>query len=180
MPIDDSAIPLKHLPLDVLRRLIARQEVASVLPPGTAAEISIGEVDVLLASVGLRVQSAPAVDLEPLRGELARRLTEGREVARQRAALYRSYGAGGPFEYRAKLTREDLERFIVEAGGRLREESGAPPIYLLVPPPIYERQLIGIYNIYGAALTGQPLVLDTPYGPIKVTASDLVTRITLA
>jgi hypothetical protein len=177
----EGDIPLKHLPLDVLHRLIARAEAeARALPPPAAEDGPTGEVDALLASVGLRTHQAPAIDLEPLRGELARRINESREVARQRSALYRSHIALGLLEYRERLTRAGLERFIREAGQRLYDETDAPPLYLLVPPAVYHRQLIGIYNIFGAAIAGQPLVLTTLFGPLKVTPSDLVKRITLA
>ncbi|MGN6561049.1 MAG: hypothetical protein ACTHMJ_22700 [Thermomicrobiales bacterium] len=180
MATPEGDIPLKHLPLDVLHRLIARAEAeARTLPPLAAEDTPAGEVDALLASVGLRTHQAPAVDLEPLRGELARRINESREVARQRSALYRSHVALGLLEFRERLTRVGLEQFIREAGQRLYDETGAPPLYLLVPPAVYHRQLIGIYNIFGAAIAGQPLVLTTSFGPLKVTPSDLVNRITL-
>jgi len=176
----EGNIPLKHLPLDVLQRSIARAEAeARALPPPAPEDAPAGEVDALLASVGLRTHQAPAVDLEPLRGELARRVNESREVARQRSALYRSHVAVGLLEYRERLTRTGLERFIRESGRRLYDETGAPPLYLLVPPAIYHRQLIGIYNVFGAAIAGQPLVLTTSFGPLKVTPSELVDRITL-
>ncbi len=183
MATSQNRIPLKHLPLDVLQRLIERREAEALAspPPRPAAPEteSGGAVDALLASVGLRTAGEPPVDLEPLRGELARRLDEGRETARLRSALYRSHLSVGLQEYRGKLTKAGLERFIVEAGARLREETDAPPLYLLVPPPIYRRRLPAIYNVYGAAIAGQPLVLTTPYGPLKVAESDLVERITL-
>ena len=183
MATPERDIPLKHLPLDVLRRLIERHEAAArTLPPHPSAAPpaeGAAPVDELLASVGLREGSGPAVDLEPLRGELARRLNEGREMARLRSALYRSHRTTGLLEYRAKLTRQGLERFIVEAGARLSDETGAPPIYLLVPPRIYHQRLTALYNVYGAAIAGQPLVLNTPSGPLKVTESSLVTHITL-
>ncbi len=172
-------IPLKHLPLDVLRLLITRRE-AETAPSAAPADTAPTEVDALLATVGLRVQPEPAVDLEPLRGELARRLNEGREMARLRAALYRAHCSVGLLEYRAKLTRSGLERFILDAGERLFDESGAPPLYLLVPSRIYHRHLIGIYDVFGAALAGHPLVLSTPFGSLKIVESDLVERITLA
>ena len=179
MATPENQIPLKHLPLDVLRLLIARREAEAQVAPVTTPETSASEVDALLASVGLRVQSAPADDLEPLRGELARRIDEGRELARLRAALYRSHRSVGLLQYRAKLTRSGLDRFILEAGERLYDEAGTPPVYLLVPRPIYHRHLIGVYNVYGAAIAGQPLVLSTPFGPLKIVESDLVERITL-
>ncbi len=178
MGTPEEHIPLRHLPLDVLRLRIARGTSPRALPEGPPVAPE-SEVDALLSSVGLRVLATPMDDVEPLRGELARRLNEGREAARQRSALYRAHQEVGLLEYRAKLTRTGLERFIVEAGERLHDEGGAPPLYLLVPPRIYHRQLIGIYNVYGAAITGQPLVLTTPFGPIKVAESDLVERITL-
>jgi hypothetical protein len=178
MATPEDEIPLKHLPLDVLRLTIARREAEGCAPPAAPDEGS-SEVDALLASVGLRTQATPTVDLEPLRGELARRLGEGREMARLRSALYRSHRAVGLLEYRAKLTRPGLDRFIVEAGERLFDEAGAPPLYLLVPSRIYHRHLIGVYNVIGAAIIGEPLVLTTPFGPLKVLESDLVERITL-
>lgn len=178
MATPEDEIPLKHLPLDVLRLRIARREAAGwALPDAPMAGSS--EVDALLASVGLRTHATPTVDLEPLRGELARRLGEGREMARLRAALYRAHRSVGLLEYRAKLTRPGLDRFIVEAGERLFDEAGAPPLYLLVPARVYHRHLIGIYNVIGAAIVGEPLVLTTPFGPLKVLESDLVERITL-
>lgn len=181
MATPQDKIPLKHLPLDVLHRLIARREAeARAAPPGEPAPVATdAAVDALLASVGLRARAAPADDTEPLRGELARRLNEGRETARIRSALYRSHQTLGLLEYRGKLTKQGLERFIVEAGARLHDETGAPALYLLVPPRIYRRQLAGIYNIYGAAIAGQPLVLTTPSGPLKVRESGLVEQITL-
>lgn len=181
MATPQDRIPLKHLPLDVLRRLIARREAeAREAPPvAPAPPEDDATVAALIASVGLRTQDAPAVDVEPLRGELARRLNEGRETARLRSALYRSHQALGLLEYRGKLTKQGLERFIVEAGARLHDETGAPPLYLLVPPRVYHRQLAGIYNIYGAAIAGQPVVLTTPSGPLKVRESDLIDHITL-
>lgn len=179
MATPEEQIPLKHLPLDVLRLTIARREVEGCAPSVAPTAAAPSEVDALLASVGLRAQAAPTTDLEPLRGELARRLGEGREAARLRAALYRAHRSVGLLQYRAKLTRAGLDRFIVEAGERLFDEAGAPPLYLLVPPPIFHRQLIGIYNVFGAAVVGQPLVLTTPFGPLKVLESDLVDRITL-
>ena len=180
MTTPEDEIPLKHLPLDVLRQLIARREQEARALPITAPDEAPSEVDALLASVGLRVHSAPPIDLEPLRAEVARRLNEGRELARQRAALYRSHRTVGLLQFRAKLTRNGLDRFIMEAGERLYDEVGTPPLYLLVPRPIFHRHLIGIYNIFGAALAGQPLVLATPFGPLKIMESDLVERITLA
>lgn len=183
MATPQGEIPLKHLPLDVLRRLIERREAeARTLPPHPPAAprtAGAAPVDELLASVGLHEGDAPAVDLEPLRGEMARRLNEGREAARLRSALYRSHRTTGLLEYRAKLTRDGLERFIVEAGECLADETGAPPIYLLVPPRIYRQRLTALYNVYGAAIAGQPLVLNTPFGPLKVAESGLVTHITL-
>lgn len=178
MATPEDEIPLKHLPLDVLRLTIARRETEGGAAPA-APEAESSEVDALLASVGLRTQATSTVDLEPLRGELARRLGEGREMARLRSALYRSHRAVGLLEYRAKLTRPGLDRFIVEAGERLFDEAGAPPLYLLVPSRIYHRHLIGVYNVIGAAIIGEPLVLTTPFGPLKVLESDLVERITL-
>lgn len=181
MATPHDQIPLKHLPLDVLRRLIAQREAeareaAPVQPPPSTTDDT---VDALLTSVGLRAREEPVVDVEPLRGELARRLNEGRELARVRSALYRSHQSVGLLEYHGKLTRQNLEEFIIAAGGRLRDETGAPPLYLLVPSRIYQRQLAGIYNIYGAAISGQPVVLTTPFGPLKVRDSDLVDHITL-
>lgn len=175
----EEQIPLSHLPLDVLRQMIARRESESHALPAAPLDDAPSAIDVLLASVGLHTQAAPAVDLEPLRGEMARRLGEGREMARLRSALYRAHRSVGLLEYRAKLTRTSLDQFILQAGEQLFDEAGAPPLYLLVPPQIYHRQLIGIYNVFGAALTGQPLVLTTPFGPLKVMESDLVNRITL-
>jgi hypothetical protein len=179
MATPEEQIPLKHLPLDVLRLTIARREAEAQALPVTAPEGLPSEVDELLASVGLRAQATPGVDLEPLRREVARRINEGRELARQRSALYRAHRSVGLLQYRSKLTRTGLERFIIEAGERLHDEGGAPPLYLLIPPAIFHRQLIGIYNVLGAAITGQPLVLTTPFGPIKIAESDLVDRITL-
>ncbi len=164
MATPQDRIPLKHLPLDVLQRLIARREEEArgqtSPPPRPPAppDDPEGGVEALLASVGLRTQPEPAVDLEPLRGELARRRGEGRETARQRSALYRSHLSVGLQEYRGKLTKAWLEQFIVEAGARLYEETGAPSLYLLVPPPIYRQRLAAIYNVYGAAIAGQPRV----------------------
>ncbi len=177
MATPEEEIPLAHLPLDVLRGRIARREAAAPSPSPPPARG--GEVDALLASVGLHAGEVPAVDLEPLRGELARRLTEGRERARQRAALYRAHRSVGLLAYRGALNRAGLERFIAEAGERLRDETGAPPIYLLVPPRIYARQLSAVYNVWRAAIAGQPLVVPTPFGPLKVAESDLVEHITL-
>lgn len=180
MATPQEEIPLKHLPLDVLRRRIAQRELGAVAPPPAPAPQAPGDpIDALLASVGLRAVAAPGGDAEELRGELARRLNEGRETARIRAALYRSHQALGLLEFRGRLTKGALEGFIVAAGARLRDETGAPPLYLLVPPRVYHRHLAGIYNIYGAAIAGQPLVLTTPTGPLKVRDSDLVERITL-
>lgn len=178
-PHDD--IPLSHLPLDVLQRLIAQREASASATPAPAQPLTdTGDaVDALLASVGLRTREVPASEVEPLKAELARRLNEGREVARIRAALYRSHQTVGLQEYRAKLTRQGLEAFIVEAGARLLDETSAPPLYLLVPSRIYQRQLSAIYNVWRAAIAGQPLVLTTPLGPLKVQESDLVSHITL-
>ncbi len=175
----EEQIPLRHLPLDVLRLTITRRESESGTAPAAPSDEAPSEIDALLASVGLKTQVAPAVDLEPLRGEMARRLGEGREMTRLRSALYRAHRSVGLLQYRAKLTREGLDRFIIQAGEQLFDEAGAPPLYLLVPPQIYHRHLIGIYNVFGAALTGQPLILTTPFGPLKVMESDLVDRITL-
>ena len=180
MSTPEEAIPLRHLPLDVLRRLIERREAEGrtrAPEPPPAAPPS--EVDRLLASVGLRTQEAPAADLEPLRGELARRMNEGREAARLRSALYRSHRTVGLQTYTDRPSRKRLERFIAEAGARLLDETGAPPLYLLVPPRIYRQQLTAVYNVYGAAIRGQPLVLATEFGPLKVVESDLVDEITL-
>lgn len=181
MATPEDQIPLKHLPLDVLQRLIVRREAAArEAPPAAPARPAPGDaVDALLASVGLRAVAAPAGDLEEVRGELALRVNEGRELARLRSALYRSHQSLGLLEFHGKLTRPALEAFIVEAGRRLHEETGAPPLYLLVPPRVYQRHLAGIYNVWGAAIQGQPLVLTTPFGPLKVRESDLVERITL-
>ena len=179
MATPEDEIPLKHLPLDVLRLLIERREAESRSLPAAATEPPSSDVDALLASVGLRVHGAPPIDLEPLRAELARRLNEGRERARLRSALYRSHRTVGLLQFRAKLTRVGLDQFILDAGERLYDEAGTPPLYLLVPRPIYHRHLIGIYNIYGAAIAGQPLVLTTPFGPLKIVECDLVERITL-
>ena len=179
MATPEEQIPLKHLPLDVLRLLIERREAEAQAQPVPAPETTPSDVDALLASAGLRVHSAPSIDVEPLRAELARRLNEGRELARQRSALYRSHRAVGLLQYRAKLTRSGLDRFILDAGERLYDEVGTPPVYLLVPSPIYHRHLIGVYNVYGAAIAGQPLVLSTPFGPLKIVESNLVERITL-
>ncbi len=181
MATSPDNIPLKHLPLDVLQRLIARREAeAEATPPTTTAPPETDDtVAALLASIGLRTQEAPAVDVEPLRAELARRLNEGREAARIRSALYRSHQSLGLLEYRGKLTKQALEAFIVEAGARLRDETDAPPLYLLVPPHIYHRHLPRIYNVWRAAITDRPLVLTTPFGPLKVAESDLVDHITL-
>jgi hypothetical protein len=183
MATAEEQIPLKHLPLDALERLIARRAAdAQAAPPTEPAPQSAepaAPVDALLASVGLRAQPAPAVDLEPLRGELARRLGEGREMARQRSALYRSHRSVGLLEYRGTPTRRGLEEFIAAAGARLRDETGAPPLYLLVPPHLYRRRLAALYDVYGAAIRNQPLVLTTPFGPLKVAESALVERITL-
>jgi len=179
MATPEEEIPLAHLPLDVLRGRIARREAAATPSPPPPPATSEGEVDALLASVGLHAGDAPAIDLEPLRGELARRLTEGRERARQRAALYRAHRSVGLQAYRGALHRAGLECFIAEAGARLRDETGAPPIYLLVPPRIYGRQLSAVYNVWRAAIAGQPLVVPTPFGPLKVAESDLVEQITL-
>ena len=178
MATPEEEIPLAHLPLDVLRGRIARREAAATASPPPSLGPG-GEVDALLASVGLRAGAAPAIDLEPLRGELARRLTEGRERARQRAALYRAHRSVGLLAYRGALNRTGLERFIAEAGERLRDETGAPPIYLLVPPRIYARQLSAVYNVWRAAIAGQPLVVPTPFGPLKVAESALIEHITL-
>ena len=184
MATPEDEIPLNHLPLDVLRRTIARREAEGRAAPARAVDDAPGdvdgEVDALLASVGLRVRAAPAGDLEPLRGELARRIDEGREVARQRSALYRSHRAIGLQQYRGKVTRTGLERFILAAGERIFDEVGTPPTYLLVPPRIFHRHLIGVYNIIGAAINGQPLVLTTPFGPVKIVESALVAAIMLA
>ena len=179
MATPEEQIPLKHLPLDVLRLLIERRESEAQTQPVAAPDTTPSDVDALLASAGLRVHSAPSIDVEPLRAELARRLNEGRELARQRSALYRSHRAVGLLQYRAKLTRSGLDRFILDAGERLYDEVGTPPVYLLVPSPIYHRHLIGVYNVYGAAIAGQPLVLSTPFGPLKIVESNLVERITL-
>ena len=179
MATPEDAIPLKHLPLDVLRLLIERREGEARALPSAAPDASPSDADALLASVGVRVRGASPIDVEPLRGELARRIDEGREVARQRSALYRSHRSVGLLQYRAKLTRGGLDRFILDAGERLYDEVGTPPLYLLVPSRIYHRHLIGIYNVYGAAITGQPLVLTTPFGPLKIAESDLVEQITL-
>lgn len=180
MRTPEDRIPLHHLPLDVLRRLIERRSAEALTQaPLPVSEPAPSEVDHLLASVGLSVRPAPVVDLEPLRAELARRLNEGREPARLRAALYRSHMSVGLQEFTGRPTREALERFILEAGQRLHEATGAPPLYLLAPSRTYHRQLTAVYNVYGAAIRGQPLVLATVFGPLKVVASDLVERITL-
>jgi hypothetical protein len=175
----EEQIPPKHLPLDILQRLIARREAEARdhEPVDTATEPE-GEVDRLLASVGLRTQ-APAVDVEPLRAEVARRLNEGRERARVRAALYRSHLRLGLLQYRARPSRRGLEKFVSEAGRQLRRATGVPPLYLLVPARIYRNQLPAIYNVYGAAIRGHPVVLATEFGPLKVLESDLVDEITL-
>lgn len=177
----DDQIPLKHLPLDVLQRRIEQREWRAAASPAPlpAPNAAGTEVDQLLASVGLRVYVTPVDDVEPLRAELARRLNEGREAARLRSALYRSHRGVGLLEYHGRPSRRGLEGFIAEAGARLRDETGAPPVYLLAPSPVYRNQFTAIYNVYGAAIRGQPLVLATIFGPLKVIESDLVERITL-
>ena len=40
-------------------------------------------------------------------------------------------------------------------------------------------RISAIYNVYGAAIRGQPVVLATEFGPLKVVESDLVDEITL-
>ncbi len=180
MATPEGEIPIKHLPLDVLQRLIARREAeARTAGPSQLADDAESEVDQLLASVGLRTQAPPGGDLEPLRAELARRLNEGRERARVRSALYRSHQRLGLLQYRARPTRKVLDRFISEEGRRLQQATGAPPLYLLAPPRVYRNQLSRIYNGYGAAIRGQPVVLATEFGPLKVIESDLVDEITL-
>ena len=181
MATPDDQIPLAHLPLDVLRHRIARLERGEAAPgaPAAAPATDGDAIDRLLASVGLSTATAPDSPTEPLKAELARRLNEGRELARQRAALYRAHKGPGLLAYAGPLTRRGLERFIREAGARLGGATGAPPLYLLVPPALYRQHLSAIYNVYGAAIMGQPLVLATDYGPLKVVESDLVDAITL-
>lgn len=177
MATPEEEIPLRHLPLDVLRLTIVRRERAlrDALP--SALEGPSGEVDALLASVGLSVRATPADALEPLQRELARRIGEGREVARQRSALYRAHQTVGVLEYRAKPTVTGIARFIAHAGEQLYDESGAPPLYLLVPP----ERWVQVRVLYAPADTesAAPLVLSTPFGPVKITESALVARITL-
>ena len=178
MATPENEIPLRHLPLDVLRLMIARRErAAREAVPSVSDAPASGEVDALLASVGLRVRAAPADDLEPLRGELARRIGEGREVARQRSALYRAHRAVGLLEYRARPTVTGLARFIAHAGERLYDEAGAPPLYLLVPPARWSL----VRALYAPPETEHtpPIVLGTPFGPVKVAESALVERVTL-
>lgn len=177
MATPEDEIPLRHLPLDVLRLTIARRERALRDAAPCATEGPPGEVDALLASVGLRVRATPADALEPLRGELARRIGGGREVARQRSALYRAHRAVGLLEYRAKPTVTGIARFIAQAGERLYDEAGAPPLYLLVPPGRWAE----VRALYVGAETesATPLVLNTPFGPVKIMESALVARITL-
>lgn len=181
MATPDDRIPLGHLPLDILRRRIARLERRDAADPGAADTPAAGgsAIDRLLASAGLSTATAPDSPAEPLKAELARRLNDGRELARQRAALYRAHKSVGLLEYAGPPTRRGLEHFIAEAGARLGAATGAPPLYLLVPPALYRQHLSAIYNVYGAAIMGQPLVLTTDFGPVKVVESDLVAAITL-
>src|SRR3954453_8390452 len=104
MATPEGQIPLKHLPLDVLRLTIARREAEARTLPVTAPDGPPSEVDELLASVGLRAQGTPRVDLAPLHREGARRINEGRETARQLSALYRAHRSIGLLQYRPKLT----------------------------------------------------------------------------
>lgn len=177
MATPEEEIPLRHLPLDVLRLMIARREHALRDAAPIAPEAPSGEVDALLASVGLRVRATPADALEPLHRELARRIGEGREMARQRSALYRAHRTVGLLEYRAKPTVIGLARFIARAGEQLYDEAGAPPLYLLVPPERWN-QVRALYAP-SEAESAAPLVLSTPFGPVKITESALVARITL-
>jgi hypothetical protein len=177
MATPEEEIPLRHLPLDVLRLTIARRERALRDVAPLAPEEPPGEVDALLASVGLRVRAAPADDLEPLRGELARRIGEGREVARQRSALYRAHRSVGLLEYRAKPTVTGIARFIAHAGERLYDEAGAPPLYLLVPTSRWA--IVRALYVPPDAAQAAPIVLGTPFGPVKIAESTLVEWVTL-
>ena len=177
MATPEDEIPLRHLPLDVLRLTIARRERAvRDVAPCAPVEPS-GEVDDLLASVGLRVRAAPADDLEPLRGELARRIGEGRELTRQRSALYRAHRSVGLLEYRARPTVTGIARFIAHAGERLYDEAGAPPLYLLVP--LARWPIVRALYIPPNTEHAPPIVLGTPFGPVKITESTLVEWVTL-
>lgn len=177
MATPEEEIPLRHLPVDVLRLTIARRErvVRDVAP--CPPEEPVGEVDALLASVGLRVRAAPADDLEPLRGELARRIGEGRELTRQRSALYRAHRAVGLLEYRAGPTVTGIARFIAHAGERLYDEAGAPPLYLLVP--LARWSVVRALYIPPDTEHAPPIVLGTPFGPVKIAESTLVEWMTL-
>ena len=174
----EDEIPLRHLPLDVLRLTITRRERAlRDVAPCAPDEESSGEVDALLASVGLRVRAVPADDLEPLRGELARRIGEGRELARQRSALYRAHRSVGLLEYRARPTVTGIARFIAHAGERLYDEAGAPPLYLLVPRARWP--IVRALYISADTEHSPPIVLGTPFGPVKIMESTLVEWTTL-
>ncbi len=177
MATPDEEIPLRHLPLDVLRLTIARREQARPAVAPYAPDEPSGEVDALLASVGLRVRAVPADELEPLRGELARRIGEGRERARQRSALYRAHRSVGLLEYRAKPTVTGIARFIAHAGERLYDEAGAPPLYLLVP--LARWPVVRALYIPPDTEYTPPIVLGTPFGPVKIAESTLVEWVTL-
>lgn len=177
MATPEEEIPLRHLPLDVLRLTIARRERAARDIVVCTPEESPSEVDALLASIGLRVRAVPVDDLEPLRGELARRIGEGRELARQRSALYRAHRSVGLLEYRAKPTVTGIARFIAHAGERLYDEAGAPPLYLLVP--LARWSIVRALYIPPDTENPPPIVLGTPFGPVKIMESNLVEWVTL-
>lgn len=182
-PLDE--IPIAHLPLDVLRRQIDGGQnrgyagATSAEAPPEADDADDPDLVSLLAEAGLATRTVAGDAQEPLRAELARRLNEGRERARQRAALYRAHLSTGLLQFRARPSRDALERFIHEAGAILQEETGAPPIYLLVPTRLYHTRFTALYDVYGASIRGEPLVLAASFGPLIVTESDLVTAVTL-
>lgn len=177
-PVDE--IPLAHLPLDVLRRRIDAGPGAGAGPTSAATTPADGpELTALLAGAGLPTETAGGDSLELLRAELGRRLNDGRERARQRAALYRAHLSTGLLQFHARVSRGALERFILEAGELLREETGAPPVYLLVPRRLYRSRLPALYDVYGASIRGEPLVLAAPFGPLVVAETDLVAAITI-
>lgn len=186
MATPPDEIPIAHLPLDVLRRQIdggqntGPRAAQTAEAPSKVDDADDPDLASFLAAAGLATRTVAGDAREPLRAELARRLNEGRERARQRAALYRAHLSTGLLQFHARPNRDALERFIHEAGSILQVETGAPPIYLLVPTRLYHTRFTALYDVYGASIRGEPLVLAATFGPLIVTESDLVTAVTLA
>lgn len=180
MATPPDEIPLAHLPLNVLRQRIDSRSATRPAPDESREDdVEDPALAGLLTRAGLATHTAAGDGLEPLRAELARRLNEGRERARQRAALYRAHTTTGLLQFRARFSRDALERFIHESGKVLQEETGAPPVYLLVPTRIYHTRFAALYDVYGASIRGEPLVLAASFGPLIVTDSDLISAVTL-